>query len=113
MKGDPGADGSARAYGYISGTTVTRAKNVVSATNPQAGVICVTLDPSISLATVVPVASADFQYDDTIASSGKLSFIEPRIVPFICSASQVEFDTGYIVNATGVGKNEPFFFTIS
>ena len=64
-------------HSAVNGRALLDALKDTDENYPQAGAICVTLDPSISLATVVPVVSADFQYDDTIASSGKLSFIEP------------------------------------
>ena len=113
VKGDPGADGSARAYGFVNGTTVTRSKNVVKVTNPQAGVLCVTLDPSISLATVVPTASPDFQNDDTASASGTMTYVEPRSSPLACPVTALEFDSGFTVGTTGMDKNEPFWFTVN
>lgn len=112
-KGDTGAAGSARAYGFVNGTSVTRSKNVVKVTNPQGGVFCVTLDPSISLATVVPTASPDFANDDTTASTGTMTYVEPRNISFICSASELEFESGYTVGNTGMNKNESFWFTVN
>ena len=111
--GVTGADGSARAFGFVKGATVTRSKNVVKVTNPQAEVFCVTLDPSISLATVVPTASPDFNGDDTGAAAGKKTYVEPQSVSISCLVTELEVDSGFAVAVTGMAENEPFWFTVN
>lgn len=65
-RGDAGPPGSARAYGHIAPDgTLLRGKNVVSVQKAGVGEYCVTLDPSIDPATVVPAASPDFARDST------------------------------------------------
>ena len=86
---------------------------MVKVTNPVSGRFCVTLDPSISLATVVPTASPDFGGDCTSAPGGQVTFVEPRSTSNNCSASELEFQTCYTAGTTGAYANEPFWFTVN
>ena len=86
----------------------------VKVTDPHPGQFCITLDPSISVASAVPIATADFTNDDTTPSMGHTTFIEPlSTTSFDCAATDLEFDTGYTYSATGVHTNEPFWFTVN
>ena len=76
LQGQQGVAGTARAYGYVAANgTITRSKNIVgNATNPIPGVYCVTLDPSIPVAGVAPVAQTDYSSDTTSISGADIAF---------------------------------------
>jgi len=63
--GTNGAPGSARAYGLVNGTTVSRSKNVAAVTNPSAGNFCITftaaagIDPTQTGLVVTPYFPGD------------------------------------------------------
>ena len=60
--------GSARAYGYVSGSTrtITRSQGVVGdATIQQPGVYCITLSPCYYLASVVVLTGVDYAHSST------------------------------------------------
>jgi Collagen triple helix repeat (20 copies) len=66
LQGPAGLNGTARAYGFVDvNGTLSRAKNIVSVTNPTPGNYCLTLAPGIDPATAVPIVAADFNNDDT------------------------------------------------
>ena len=116
---------SARAYGLVIGTSVSRSKNVVSVTSPFSGVFCITVEPFINPATTGMVVIPDYHYDDTTyATNGATSFVEYDSFAPNCPAgtfqvrteSQTEVTSGSpdgdvrTVNANQV--DEPFFFIV-
>jgi hypothetical protein len=69
-KGDPGAAGTARAYGRISASgSLTRNKGIETVTNPETGVYCVRLEPSIDANTATAVVSVDYPDSTTGANA--------------------------------------------
>jgi hypothetical protein len=63
--GTNGAPGTARAYGLVTGTTLTRSKNITGVTNPFSGFFCITLAAGIDPATTGADVTPDFFNDDT------------------------------------------------
>jgi hypothetical protein len=63
--GATGAAGTARAYGLVSGTTVTRSTNITAVTNPHAGIFCITLAAGIDPASTGAVVGPDLATDTT------------------------------------------------
>jgi hypothetical protein len=115
--GVAGTPGSARAYGLVSGTTVTRSKGVVSVTNPSAGDFCITLDPSIASATTGLVATPDFSGDNTgfAATGGPPQTIVEWQSQGSCPTGTLEVRTGARTWSGTPGNtllNEPFFFVV-
>jgi hypothetical protein len=62
-------NGTARAYGLVTGTTVTRSKNITGVTNPDPGFFCITPAAGIDAATTGAVVTPDFSNDDTVSGS--------------------------------------------
>jgi hypothetical protein len=111
--GVAGTPGSARAYGLVSGTAVTRSKGVVSVTNPSVGDYCITLDPSIASATTGLVATPDFSGDNTGFGLGSPQTIIEWQSAGSCPTDTLEVRTGVRSGGTeNIVHNEPFFFVV-
>jgi hypothetical protein len=121
---------SARAYGLVSGTTVTRSKNIAGVTNPGAGTFCVSLAAGIDPLSTGAVVMPDFVGDDTFfGTDASQSFAEWRSVPDLqCPiATTLEIVTGkrtdttapdpqggatFVTHVTNTQINEPFFIVV-
>ena len=98
--GASGPAGTARAYGLVvpasvgSPATVTRAKNIVSVSNPQTGVYCITLDPSIDPSTTGALTTPDKDHDGTNFNGPVdiTTHAEWRSNHPFCSATTLEVD---------------------
>jgi hypothetical protein len=62
--------GGSRAYGLVSGTTVTRSTNITTVTNPHAGNFCITLAAGIDPASTGAVVGPDLATDTTVIGGG-------------------------------------------
>jgi hypothetical protein len=126
QNGTNGLDGAARAYGRVSGTTVTRSKNVVSVSSPGTGTFCITLDPSIDASTVEAVVTPDFSGGNTnVVANGSQANVETfpggtgsctlGQIGVVTYERTVNYDvlnnkvTGVVLTAV---NNIPFFFVV-
>lgn len=124
-QGLPGIAGSARAYGRVGFEgQVTLAKNVAGnatgdlGNEPENGVFCIPLDPSIDASTAVVVTQSDFTQNGT----GGWSFAWAQPDTSLCDkGNSIGVRTGlfkgpmdeYDVNADRIDhQNQPFFFMV-
>jgi hypothetical protein len=73
-----GAKG-ARAYGVVGSTgtlNTSRSKNITSVSHPTNGIYCLTIGGGITLASVAPVLSSDYNGNDTIPSNANVALTE-------------------------------------
>lgn len=128
--GATGLDGTARAYGYIAADgSFTRSKGIVAVEHPSTGVYCIMLDPSIDPSTTIPIATPDFNQDDTnIGANESQSIVEAGDAnsPHLsCPAGTMGVATlAHTVNTTTISgqqvvsgtdnelQDEPFFFAV-
>lgn len=105
--GSPGADGAAgtaRAYGLVSGTSVTRSKNIAGVTNGSPGIFCVALAGGIDATTTGPELSLDHATDATTSGDNQpQAFAEYRSDAADCPAGGIDVITGYRSETVGGG----------
>jgi hypothetical protein len=123
-QGAQGPPGSARAYGRVEATgvgmpaTVTRSKGVVAVSNPEIGLFCIALDPSIDLGQTGMVVSPDNTGGATSFAGGTQpqTIAEWRSDSLTCGADRYEVRTGRQSDTTGNSSNtpeaHPFFFVV-
>lgn len=115
--GAQGVPGTARAYGRVNGTSVTRSKGVVSVSNPAAGVHCIVLDPSIDISKTGVSATPDIVGGATTSRGFDISIAFWRSDAADCPAGSVEVQTGRHSSVDGGAagnyyENRPFFFIV-
>jgi hypothetical protein len=114
VAGIPGLPGTARAYGLVNGTAVTRSKNVISVSSNVSGEYCILLDPSIDIPTAGAVVTPEYSQDATGANV--ITHAEWSKSPIHCSAGIHVLTFQVIANGatgfTNVMADEPFFFVV-
>jgi hypothetical protein len=110
----------ARAYGYVSGTSVTRSKNITGVTNLGAGLFCVTLSTNINASATGAVVTPDEANDDTAFNgNGSQAIAEwrstncaPHSLEVRTGVRQVQASGGFVTSVDNVAQNEPFFIVV-
>lgn len=125
-QGAQGVPGTARAYGLVSSLGALRhSKNVVSVKNPNPGLFCIGLDPSIDLTTAGLVATPDVSQGVTdYGSNASQTFVEFNSEGTGCGSWGLQVMTGYrqvttsgsadgdVRKVDNVMANEGFFFVV-
>ncbi len=126
--GTNGAPGTARAYGLVIGTTVTRSKNITGVTSPSGGTFCVSLAAGIDPTTTGAVVTPDFTGDSTLfIANGEQTIAEWVSGAPDCPAGTLEVVTGvrhistavdpqggatFVTQVTNNLQNEAFFIVV-
>ena len=112
-QGPAGADGTARAYAYVTGTTLVAAKtkNFTAVSRPSTGVYCLTPAAGITPANSVAIVTVEWG-----ASGGNALWAFPvDLNTFQCAANEFAVRTySGVADATGpvLGNNVAFYITI-
>jgi hypothetical protein len=121
IPGPPGTPGTARAYGavnrFTAGFLAPNSKNIVGVTNPQPGVYCIQLAPSIDAATAELITTPDYEHS-TVFGGAIATYVYPDTAAAGCGtpANSLAVITGYY-GITGTSPqfnetNESFTFAV-
>jgi hypothetical protein len=122
-KGADGLPGTARAYGRVDKAgNLSRSKNVISVTHPDAGLYCLKLAPEVDITGTGIVATPDYNGDDTHTQpNGSQAFVEYVSAGGGCPPGQlimatfrrvVDTSGGYVVSVQNQWTDEAFFFVV-
>src|SRR5262249_38884734 len=102
--GTDGAPGTARAYGLVDGTTVTRAKNITGVTKPVVGKFCISLAAGINPSTTGAGGPPDLSTHGTGPGPGNGVQTIAELVAngFECPVGTLEVVTGVRTESTAV-----------
>jgi hypothetical protein len=132
--GANGLTGTARAYGFVNGTTVTRSKNITGVTNPVTGVFCISLAAGIDASSTGAVVTPDIADDATdlqlgvgAGNTNAQAIVEWEPTANRCPAGALEVETAvreelaaadpqggatFITGVANVQSNQPFFIVV-